>query len=170
MQSRWHRKKESEAVNVSPIEHLSEAYRKSLGCVSIRGLLVHPVLLPRKKTVLCVDDDPAELYLRCAILEANGYEVSSANCGDMGLKMMLETVFDVILLDFTMPDMDGLDVAAEARKSEMMSPILIVSGRDREELPDRVIELTNGYVKKGGSPAVLLAHIHQLTGGLPVIE
>jgi len=102
--------------------------------------------------------------MRSAILQSDGYDVSSANSGRSGLKMMVEDKFDVVLLDFCMPDMDGLQVASEARRLEVRSPILIVSGSDTDELPEQVFELTDGFIQKGAPPLLLLDRVRELTG------
>lgn len=161
--------KESGSVSIMPINQLFGLYPIGLGCPRIRGLLVGSLLSPRRKKVLCIDDDPMELLVRSALLEANGYDTLSARSGSIGLKMMQESKFDAVLLDFCMPGMDGLAVAAEARRLDISYPILIVSGQEIEDLPPLIHELTNGFLRKGTPPSVFLARLGQITGNIPVI-
>ena len=59
--------------------------------------------------ILLVDDQPANLEVLCALLEAEGYEISLAPSGEVALKIAAQTEHppDLILLDVMMPGMDG---------------------------------------------------------------
>jgi len=68
------------------------------------------------KRILLVDDDDDQLMLLSALLERESYQVTSAAGGDEALELLRTEPFDLILADISMPDMNGLDLACEARK------------------------------------------------------
>jgi DNA-binding NarL/FixJ family response regulator len=79
--------------------------------------------------ILVVDDNPAvRHYLRAILEQQNAWEVcSEATTGREALRKLKESVPDVILLDFQMPDLNGLDVAREMRRLCPGVPILMVT-------------------------------------------
>jgi two-component system OmpR family response regulator len=62
---------------------------------------------PQRMQVLIIDDDPALLATVSSFLEDGGYDVRTATAGQEGIRLALEVVPDVILLDVHMPDLDG---------------------------------------------------------------
>lgn len=67
-------------------------------------------------SVLIVDDDAKICESLSDIVEASGYEVSTANSGEEALKLTRENEFDVILMDIRMPEMDGVETLKNIRK------------------------------------------------------
>lgn len=74
-------------------------------------------------------------------LENEGYEVKTAFDGQEALDMVAEDPPDLILLDFMLPKVDGLEVLREVRKTHDM-PIIMVTARDAEI--DKVLGLELG--------------------------
>ena len=83
------------------------------------------------KRILVVDDDAtARLLMRAALRKAN-YEVSLADGGVDALRQFNEQVFDLVMLDVNMPDMNGFEVCAVLRlQASAALPILMVTGMD----------------------------------------
>ena len=112
-----------------------------------------------KKRILIVDDDP---HIRDVIeyaLGQAGFETSSCGDGAAALASFRETHPDLIVLDVGIPEMDGLEVCREIRRSSCC-PILFLSARDEEI--DRVLGLEIGgedYVTKPFSPRELVARV-----------
>jgi two-component system, NarL family, invasion response regulator UvrY len=79
--------------------------------------------------ILVVDDNPAvRHYLRAILEQQNSWQVySEARTGEEALRRVQESAPDLILLDFQMPDMNGLDVAREIYRSCPAIPILMVT-------------------------------------------
>jgi PAS domain S-box-containing protein len=75
-----------------------------------------PGLVP--KEVLCVDDNPRNLFVLGAMLRAAGHAVAECASGEEALACMATRKFDVVLLDMVMPGMDGLGVLARLRAGE----------------------------------------------------
>jgi two-component system, OmpR family, response regulator len=109
--------------------------------------------------ILIADDDS---HIRDVIrfsLEKSGARVISAKDGAEALHMAAQHQPDLIVLDVGMPEMDGLDVCREIRKTSDV-PVLFLSARDEEI--DRIIGLEIGgddYVTKPFSPRELLARV-----------
>lgn len=110
--------------------------------------------------ILIVDDDP---HIRDVIrfaLEKAGQETAQARDGRQALDLFAAWPFDMIVLDINMPELDGLCVCREIRKSSDV-PILFLSSRDEEV--DRIVGLELGaddYVTKPFSPRELVARVN----------
>jgi len=121
-------------------------------------------------TALIVEDDASVArFLHQAMSEA-GYAPTVAEFGADALDLALARRYDVILLDITLPGMDGLEVCRRLRLARISSPILMITARDT--LNDKVIGLDSGaddYLVKPFQVAELLARIRALlrrgTGG-----
>lgn len=111
------------------------------------------------KTVLLVDDNPK--YLKDA-LPHYGYDVLTATDGIQALKILSENVFDIILLDVMMPNMNGWDTLKEIRKNVETKdiPVIMITAVNEEQ--KMVTGLMNGaddYIIKPFLLQNLLARI-----------
>ena len=109
--------------------------------------------------VLVVDDDPHIRQVVGFALRKAGFEVVEAEDGARALVEFRRVGPDLIVLDITMPEMDGTDVCRTLRK-ESLVPIVFLSSRDEEI--DRIVGLEIGgddYVTKPFSPRELVARI-----------
>ena len=70
------------------------------------------------KHVLVVEDDPTNQMIVCGMLHNAGYRTSVAGGGAQALKLMSEQAFDVVLMDWQMPDLDGLEVTRRLRRGD----------------------------------------------------
>ena len=78
--------------------------------------------------ILCVDDEELGLLVRKMTLEAEGYEVSIASDGPSGLELFNSQPFDLVLLDHSMPGMNGGQVVKQLRH---VSALFYHQGRTR---------------------------------------
>ena len=109
--------------------------------------------------ILVVDDDPHIREVICFALDDAGYASTVARDGLEALSLFARLDPDLIILDVGMPELDGLAVCREIRKTSEV-PILFLSARDEEI--DRILGLEIGgddYVTKPFSPRELLARI-----------
>lgn len=109
--------------------------------------------------ILVVDDEPAVLDLLAYNLRRANYEVLTAADGRTALRLARSDTPDLILLDLMLPEVDGLDVCRELRRSSQV-PIIMLTARDEEV--DRVVGLELGaddYVCKPFSVRELMARI-----------
>ena len=80
--------------------------------------------------ILVVDDDLSVGMVVSQVLEALGY--SSSTCGDPteALSQLKEGAFDVLLTDYRMPAMTGIELSRQVRKYNASVPIILMSGYD----------------------------------------
>lgn len=81
-----------------------------------------------RQKVLVVDDDPTFRELLTDLLETAGYDVRTAQDGLAGLDALCYGPFDLILMDYRMPGMTGLETAAFIRRSDAVTPIILITG------------------------------------------
>jgi DNA-binding response OmpR family regulator len=109
--------------------------------------------------ILVVDDEPAVSDLLAYNLHKAHYDVLVAADGRDALRLARESQPDLILLDLMIPEVDGLDVCRELRKTSTV-PIIMITARGEET--DRVVGLELGaddYVCKPFSVRELMARI-----------
>ena len=99
-----------------------------------------------QRTVLVVDDDVTIRALIAELLDDAGYDVLEANCGKQALQLADQHVPTVVLVDYRLPDMSGLDVLERlrARPASRYTPIILVSGlahqlADSDHGADRIL-------------------------------
>jgi CheY-like chemotaxis protein len=78
--------------------------------------------------ILLVDDNRDGVDARRALLQELGYEIVSAQCGLDALKAAAEQNFDLIITDFKMQPMDGLELIRKLRESKFQNPIILLTG------------------------------------------
>ena len=76
--------------------------------------------------ILIVDDEAINLKLVSRLLEIEGYEVSSAQSGEVALRLIEQTPPDLALLDVRMPDMEGYELCRRLRQNPRTAGIPIV--------------------------------------------
>ena len=79
-------------------------------------------------TILVIDDDERVREGCRKVLTREGYEVSIADCGEDGLKMIERQHYDIILLDLMMPSLSGFDVLAHVKSLHPDTVIIVISG------------------------------------------
>ncbi len=77
--------------------------------------------------ILVIDDNPDVLAMAQVALEREGHAVSVADGGILGLAKTWQECPDLVLLDYTMPDMNGLAVAKELRQLYTNLPIIFIT-------------------------------------------
>ncbi len=84
-------------------------------------------MLPEKKQVLIVDDEPNLRKILAAQLSRDGYEVMLAEDGEQGLSMLREHHIDLVVTDLKMPKVDGMTLLREALKETPDLPIVMIT-------------------------------------------
>ncbi len=81
------------------------------------------------RPMILVIDDEKRIRDGCRkVLSEQGYEVATADSGELGLKMIEENFYDIILLDLMMPNISGFDVLARVKMLHPDSVIIVISG------------------------------------------
>jgi CheY-like chemotaxis protein len=104
-----------------------------------------------KKTVLVVEDNPANLTLLRDVLSYHGYEVIEAGNGREGIDMAFKRMPDVILMDIQMPVMNGYAAIAILKKDPRTRAIKIIAVTSFAMAGDRqrILESgADGYISK----------------------
>jgi DNA-binding NtrC family response regulator len=81
-----------------------------------------------KAKVLVIDDDPEMLDLARFNLEKNGYEVTCAETGAQGLKLVAEHRHEVVLTDLKLPDIYGIDLVAKLKAASPDTEVIMITG------------------------------------------
>lgn len=113
---------------------------------------------PHQK-ILIVDDESSILKFVKHSLETNGFTVVEAATGTLALQRIIETRPDLVILDYGLPDMSGLDVLLKIREWSKI-PVLFLTVRDGED--DKVAALDAGaddYLTKPFGVPELMARI-----------
>ncbi len=80
------------------------------------------------KAILFVDDHQVLAKLSCEILEMQGYRAVSAASGEEALQKFEEQGFDILVTDFRMEGMNGLELARKVHERHPDVPVIIVTG------------------------------------------
>jgi DNA-binding response OmpR family regulator len=109
--------------------------------------------------ILLIEDDPRLAEMVQRYLGEAGFDVAVAPKGEVGIARHAREGFDCIILDLTLPDIDGLDVCRRIR-ARAQTPILMLTARG--DAMDRVVGLELGaddYLPKPFEPRELLARV-----------
>ena len=109
--------------------------------------------------ILIIEDDENILQLERDYLEANDFEVDTANNGEDGLKKALSNQYSLVLLDIMLPKMDGFEVCKKIRGTKDI-PILLVSAKKDDSAKINGLGFgADDYIVKPFSPSELVARV-----------
>ncbi len=119
----------------------------------------------QRDTILVVDDQPAVLAMATAILESMDYSVLAANGGRQGVDIFRDKHDEIaaVLLDMTMPDMNGKEVFAELCKIQRGVKVILASGYSKENIFEQFQDVGEvSFLQKPYSSEALQNTINQL--------
>ena len=120
--------------------------------------------------ILVVDDEAHIRHVVSLKLKNAGYEVLTAEDGEEGLSLALEHMPALVLTDYQMPFLSGLEMATRLCEHEPTSttPVLMLTARGFN-IPDEALEKTNiiAVLAKPFSPRDVLARVNELLGNRP---
>lgn len=114
--------------------------------------------------LLLVEDEPSLRESVAKKLHRAGYETDDCGDGETALEMLAAEQYDLVLLDLNLPRVDGMTVLRTLRKTDLETPVLILSARS--EIADKVEGLdagANDYLAKPFHLAELEARVRSLT-------
>jgi len=113
--------------------------------------------MAQKHEVLIIDDDKAIIDSLSSLLKDSGFTPAGAQTGNMGFELARSDLFDLIILDLGLPDIDGMELFKMLRAARVSAPIIIISGQATIK---RAIEATRlgafNVIEKPPDPAQLL--------------
>jgi CheY-like chemotaxis protein len=113
--------------------------------------------MPRKRRILCVDDHPDYSDLICTILK--DCELIVAQSKTEGLRKAQSGLFDLYLLDYSLPDGTGLELARLIRQFDDSTPILIITSPQTVTAREVSDAAAQGLISKDELPHDLLTKI-----------
>jgi CheY-like chemotaxis protein/HAMP domain-containing protein/GAF domain-containing protein len=130
---------------------------------------------PRKKTILVVEDNPAERLSIAALLEHDDVVIESADTGAKALKRLRKKPVDCVVLDLRLPDISGFDLLTQLSGDEKLKdvPVVVFTGRElTADEESHLHSMARSIVVKGAeSPERLLDEtalfLHRIVGKLP---
>lgn len=115
---------------------------------------------------ILIADDAAFMRLRCAkLLRDHGYEVLEAENGREAVQKYRETRPDAVLLDITMPEMDGLAALREIRQHDANARVAMVTAMGQQSIVIEAIKSgARDFILKPFQPERLLDSLQKLLG------
>ena len=101
------------------------------------------------KHLLIIEDEEGILQFLKQGLEEENYQISSATNGLDGLTLFQNEKFDLVLLDWMLPEMTGLEVCKKIRETNSKTPIIFLTAKDTvQETVEGLKTGANDYIKK----------------------
>ena len=113
--------------------------------------------------ILLVDDETELTEPLSRVLKKEGYQVDVANNGKNGLELALSQDYNLLILDWMLPDKSGIEICQELRSNNKMTPVLFLTAKDT--IDDKVMGLDAGaddYLMKPFELRELLARVRAL--------
>jgi DNA-binding response OmpR family regulator len=133
----------------------------NLSTVSIITLFLHQVIGIMPK-ILVVDDDSAVRDLICTLLELEGHELLQAQSGHIALQIIQEDTPDLVVLDYMMPGLDGIELSRRIRAIPDCAtlPILLITAFDKgfRRISPSALGI-DAFFMKPLNPDLFLSHI-----------
>lgn len=123
------------------------------------------MIMPR---ISIIEDDQLISQMYRMKLEAEGYDVDIAENGMNGIEMVAQRHPDLILLDYSLPDIDGSAVLKEVRRNGAAAetPVIVLTNMDNEAVENDLAKwnITDYIVKANLTPREVVAKIKQTLG------
>ena len=104
-----------------------------------------------KGHVLYIEDEPLLGQIFKRSIEHAGYQVTLADTGRLGLELHAKSPFDIVAIDFQLPDITGLEVAKKMLEENAELPIVMVTGEGNETIAAEALGIgVMNYIIKSG--------------------
>jgi DNA-binding response OmpR family regulator len=99
--------------------------------------------------ILLVEDEAGIVQFLQQGLEEEGYEITTASDGEKGLELLLNENYELVLLDWMLPNLSGLEVCKIFREKNKTTPIIFLTAKDTvQETIEGLQAGANDYIKK----------------------
>lgn len=119
-----------------------------------------------KAKILLVEDDSFLLNMYSTKFEIEGYDISTAENGEIGLELAQETAPDIILLDIMMPKMNGFEVLKELKANPRTAkiPVIILTNINQKEDVDKGLSLgaVDYFIKAHFIPSEIVEKVEKV--------
>ena len=119
----------------------------------------------KQHRIVVADDDPIVVRFLSAVFEDEGFEVRTADDGEMAIQVINESLPDLVILDLVMPYRDGFEVCQQIKACADTShvPVIILSMKEKEQDALRAFEVgADDYVRKPFNALELVARARKL--------
>lgn len=89
-----------------------------------------------RKRILVVDDDWAIRDIVSKIISHMGYDVTIASDGIEGFNLFIKSPFHLVVTDFDMPHLDGLELAKRIKKRSANTLVILMTGQEKDDIVD----------------------------------
>jgi twitching motility two-component system response regulator PilG len=121
-----------------------------------------------KKHILIVEDEESLLKLETILLQVKGYEVTGAVTGNDAMEKLSREMFDLVLLDIMLPDIDGYEICSRIRKDQRTAgiPVVMLTAKKNQDDKERGTACgANAYLTKPFKSAMIMEVIEGLLNG-----
>jgi DNA-binding response OmpR family regulator len=107
--------------------------------------------------IVLIDDDRGWRETLSEYLQARGFDVRTAEVPSRGLRLLEDDDVKMAVIDYRMPEMNGLELLRRIRQRGLPVSVVVVSGEDDPALAARLLEAgAQAYLSKGTAPRLLL--------------
>jgi two-component system response regulator CpxR len=110
-----------------------------------------------KKVILCIDDNELDLSVLKFMLSTNGYRVLSATNGPEAIGIFADNIVDLVLADFSMPQMNGDQLVTQLKQIAAHVPMILLG--DPQKMEGQIHAADAAVAKKTCSPMELLERV-----------
>src|SRR3990172_4907990 len=116
-----------------------------------------------KIKILWADDEIDLLKPHIIFLQEKGYEVDTANSGDVALEMMKQKNFDVVFLDENMPGLSGIETLSRMKNAQPQLPVIMITKSEEEHImEDAIGSKISDYLIKPVNPNQILLSLKKI--------
>lgn len=90
--------------------------------------------MKKMEKILLIDDDEGLIHFLSRFFQRKGYSVSTCSNGFAAIQKIAQETFDLILLDYKMPDLNGIDILIKIKNSQVKTPVIIMTAYGTTEL------------------------------------
>ena len=119
------------------------------------------------QNIMVVEDDRLNRALLSKVLRQEGYQVLEACDGDLALKILQAFPCDLVITDFLMPILNGIEFVKQLRSLQPQIPIIFITGYLSAISDKKIIDEVAEILAKPFEPHVLRSSVHRLLDATP---